>query len=323
MSEKESAALSFVLLSRAGWSPVARTLEYLADQTVADRIELVLVAMGDSVTDDPPPTVERLAGYRVVAASSGVSIAEARAVGARHATAPVIAFGEDHAFPLPDWAEITLARHAEPWAVVGPVVRNANPATVTSWADFVLAYGTFTEGITGGEVPSAPGHNSTYKRAALDRPDDELVAGLAAEWLFHGRLRDEGERIYVDPRAVIRHVNFALPRPFAAVTFRAARAGAATRADGWSLPRRLAYSVGCAVLPFLRMARALRALPESQRRQVPRAALPVLFAGLMCDAAGQAVGFLDPSPDPANIAAVDLELERLRFVPAADAAALS
>ena len=36
-------ALSVVLTTRDGWEPVARTVRCLAAQTVADRIELILV----------------------------------------------------------------------------------------------------------------------------------------------------------------------------------------------------------------------------------------------------------------------------------------
>lgn len=321
MSDREP-ALSVVLATRAGWAPLSRTVECLAEQAVAGSIELVVVSFAGAVDDEPPAAVGRLAGHQLVDAAAARSVAEANAAGARRARAPVVAFGEDHAFPLPGWAEALLARHREPWAVVGPVVRNANPGTVVSWADFVLGYGPFAEGHPGGETPAAPGHNSSYKREVLERHDGRLEHALAAEWVFHGRLRAEGERICLEPRAVVRHVNFGRARAFAAVTFRAARAGAATRAEGWPAVRRLAYAAGCPLLPVLRLSRILRALPAEQRRRLPARVLPVLLAGLAIDAAGQAAGFARAGSGAAHSSLVDLELERLRHVPAADAAAL-
>ncbi len=314
-------ALSVVLTTRTGWAPVAATLRCLAAQTVAERIELVLVSFAAEPPGEPPPEVARLAAHRVVHLPGAGSVAEANAAGALASAAPVVAFGEDHSFPLPEWAAALLDRHEEPWAVVGPLVRNANPRTATSWADFLLGYAPFAEGGSGGEAAESPGHNSSYKRALLERHADGLVAAMAAEWLFHGRLRAEGERIYLEPRAITRHVNFALPRVFLTAKFRAAHSGARVRAAAWPWPRRLVYCGGSAILPALRLARLLRGLSPAQRATVPLArVLPMLLAGLVVDAAGQAGGFVARTSEPARDA--DLELERVRYVPAADRAEL-
>jgi hypothetical protein len=314
-------ALSVVLTTRAGWAPVAATLRCLAAQTVAERIELVLVSFAPGPPGDPPSEVARLAAHRVVSLPGAGSVAEANAAGALASRAPVVAFGEDHSFPLPEWAAALLDRHAGPWAVVGPLIRNANPRTATSWADFLLGYAPFAEGGGGGEVGASPGHNSSYKRALLERHADELVDAMAAEWLFHGRLRAQGERIFLEPRAITRHVNFAVPHVFLAAKFKAAHSGARVRARDWPRARRLGYCLGSAILPALRLRRLLRDLSPAQRATVPLArVLPMLLAGLVVDAAGQAAGFVSRTSEPARDA--DLELERVRYIPAADRAEL-
>jgi GT2 family glycosyltransferase len=316
-------ALSVILTTRGGWAPVARTIRYLGEQTVADRVELVLVLLdGKPPEGDPPEGVQRLSSHRLVPAPEANSIAQANTAGAREARAPVVAMSEDHAFPEPGWAEALLARHEEPWAVVGPVVRNANPDTVVSWADFVLSYGPFAVGGPGGEVEFAPGHNASYKRAVLERQGDRLDDALAAEWVFHIRLRDEGERVCVEPAAVIRHVNFSRLRPFIVHAFRGGRSHAAVRAMSWSTPRRVVYAIGCVVLPALRVVRLARALPSEQRRRLPVLALPIAFAGLVMDAAGQAAGFATTDPQDVHGNLLELELDRVKYVSAADAAAL-
>jgi hypothetical protein len=314
-------ALSVILTTRDGWEPVERTVRCLAAQTVADRIELVLVSFAARPPADPPPAVARFAAHQVVSLPRGGSVAEANAAGVRRARAPVVALGEDHSYPLPDWAEALLARHAEPWAVVGPVVRNANPGTLVSWADFVLGYGPFAEGHPGGEVEAAPGHNSSYKRAVLERCDDRLEQVMAAEWVFHRELRAAGERVYVEPRAITRHVNFGLPGRFVDATFSGARAGAAVRANAWPAWRRAVYLLGAPLIAPLRFVRVVGGLTPGQRRRIPLArTLPAIVLGLLVDAAGQASGFARPAPEPARDA--DLELERLRFVTPADRADL-
>jgi hypothetical protein len=315
-------SLSVVIASRSGWATVAGTIRALAAQTVADRIEVVLVALGGEPPDAPPAEVERLAGHRVVPVAAAVSVAQANAAGARAARADVVALGEDHAFPLPGWAEALLDRHAEPWAVVGPVVRNANPGTLVSWADFALGYMAYAEGQPGGDAETAPGHNSSYKRAVLERHDADLEEALEAEWVFHLRLREEGERIYIEPRAVIRHVNFGALRPFLAVTLKHARVAAATRAAEWSWPRRVVYTLASPLIPPLRLARILRGMPREQRGRFPARALPILLAGLIADGGGQAAGFLLGVPQRGRADLAQMELERVRFVPAEEAATL-
>jgi hypothetical protein len=314
-------ALAVVLTTRTGWAPVGATLRCLAAQTVADRIELVLVSLSSEPPGDPPPEVARLGGHRLVSLPDAGSVAEANAAGALVSRAPVVAFGEDHSFPLPEWADALLARHEEPWAVVGPVVRNANPRTRSSWADFLLGYAPFAEGAAGGEVAESPGHNSSYKRALLERHAGGLVAALTAEWLFHHELRALGERVYLEPRAITRHVNFAQPGAFLRTKFKAANSGTRVRARGWSWPRRLAYCGGSSILPALRGWRLLRGLSPAQRATVPLLRVaPMLLAGLLVDAAGQATGFVSRASGPSQDA--DLELERVRFIPAADRAEL-
>jgi len=315
--------LSVVLTTRGGWAPVARTLDYLGEQTVADRIELMLVLLdGREPEGEPPEAVRRLASHQFVPAPEARSIAQANTAGARRARAPVVALAEDHAFPERGWAEALIARHEEPWAVVGPVVTNANPGTVVSWADFVLSYGAYAAGGPGGEVASAPGHNTSYKRAVLERQGDRLEDALAAEWVFHGRLRDEGERVCVEPAAVVRHVNFSRLRPFLVHSFKGARSQASARSLGWSRPRRLAYALGCVVLPALRLARLAHDLPAEQRRLVPVLTLPLLLVVLVVDAAAQAAGFAHSDPADVHGNLLEFEVERVRYVSRADAAAL-
>jgi GT2 family glycosyltransferase len=316
-------ALSVILTSRAGWAPVRRTLDYLAVQTVAERIELVLVLLDGRAPDgEPPDSVRELAAYRCVPAPEARSVAEANTAGVRHASAPVVALGEDHAFPEPGWAEALLARHEGPWAVVGPQVRNANPDSLVSWADFVLSYGPFATGGPGGEAGAAAGHNSSYKRDVLERQGGGLEDALAAEWVFHGRLRGEGAGVFVEPRAVVAHVNFSKLRPFLVHAFKGGRSGAASRALRWPGARRLVYAVGCVLLPALRLARLSRAFPREQRRGVPAMALPLMLAGLVFDAAGQAAGFARANPEHVHGDLLDFEVERVRYVSAADASTL-
>ena len=62
-----------------------------------------------------------------------------------YAAAAFVAPAEDHCSPNPIWAEAMLHRHDEGYAVVGPAMRNANPSTYPSRADFAFGPGRSVE----------------------------------------------------------------------------------------------------------------------------------------------------------------------------------
>ena len=310
--------LSVVLATPGPYATVHRTIRALAAQTIAPRLELVLVRLGTAPLGDAPPELRGFAAVQVVPRPDGRSVAEGNAAGARRASAPVVAFAEDHSYPLPGWAEALVERHREPWAAVGPVVRNANPRTAVSWADYLLGYGPYAEGVAGGEVASLPGHNSSYKRETLLALGAELERWLEAEWVLHADLRARGERLYLEPRAVTRHVNFALLGVWLRTTAAAGRAFAAARRRHWGPARRIAFAAGAPLIPVVRAVRLRGLLRPARGAGAPLGrALPVLALGLLADGAGQLAGYAaGASNGPADTQA--MEFERLRHLPEAD-----
>ena len=310
--------LSVVLATPGPYVTVHRTIRALAAQTIATRLELVLVPLGTAPLGDAPPELGRFAGVQLVPLPGGRSVAEGNAAGARRAGAPVVAFGEDHSYPLPGWAEALVARHREPWAAVGPVVRNANPRTAVSWADYLLGYGPYAEGVAGGEVASLPGHNSSYKREALTALGADLERWLEAEWVLHAELRARGERLYLEPQAVTRHVNFALLGVWLRTSAAAGRAFATARRRHWGPGRRIAFAAGAPLIPFVRAVRLRGLLGPARAAGAPLGrALPVLALGLVADGAGQLAGYAAGAA-PGSADPQVMEFERLRHLPEAD-----
>src|SRR5215831_3174664 len=127
--------MSVVIVTPDGYETIRRTVEHLRAQTVKDRLELVIVAPSAEQLAVSDSLVNDFFHVRVVAVGEVTSIARAHAAGIRQASAPVVVLAEDHSFPAAGWAEALIERHRQPWAVVGPVVRNANPDSLMSWAD--------------------------------------------------------------------------------------------------------------------------------------------------------------------------------------------
>jgi len=282
--------LSVILAAPDGYAAVRRTVAQLRAQTALGRLELVLVLPPDA----EPAAPTEVAPFRWLTridAPRG-SIGHANAAGVRHAAAPLVVLAEDHCFPEPGWAQALLDAHRDDWAAVGPGVRNANPATAVSWADFLIGYGPWMLPAERAEAAFLPGHNCSYKKAELLAYGDRLDALLEAETLLHWDLRRRGRRLLLEPAAVVRHANFSLWRSWLPIQYFAGRLFGGTRAADMPAWKRAVYVAGAPLIPLVRLARIAgharraRALGRFVRT------LPALVVGLALDGVGQFVGYL-------------------------------
>ncbi len=265
----------------------------LREQTIRDRIEVIIV------TPDPVSVALEAADrdafhtVRVVECSGALNMAAARAVGIRSANAPWVWIGEDHSFPDAQTAESLLERHRDGYAVVGPQMANANPGSTLSWVSFVSAYASFAKPARSGETDCVAGHNSSYAVASLIALGNELPVLLAAEAVLHWQLRSSGERVFLEPRATLWHVNSSRLAPHVQNTFASSRLFAAVWSRHWPLGRRLRFALlspGIAarrVGLMLRVVRATAAAEGSTSR-----VLPLLLASAALTGMAYAVGFL-------------------------------
>ena len=286
-------ALSVVLASPGPFPLIAAAVASLQRQSAADRIELVLVTSDDSWLDGVPEgTFEPFAGVRLVEVPGEKLTGALRAAGARASTASVVAMCEDHVRHSEGWADALIARHREPWAAVGVAFNNANPESLISWADFVLAYGPWIAPVEGGPVDLLPGHNSSYKRDVLLGYDDALGELLDAESSLFWDLRAQGRELYLDPAAEIWHVNFARLRIWLGVQYHAGRvfAGERGRYAGWSRARRTFYALASPLIPLVRFSRCIAPARRAPGAPTLRLMGP-LALGLVADAAGQFMGY--------------------------------
>jgi hypothetical protein len=282
--------LSVVLATNDGYATIRRTVGHLARQTIAGAIELVLVGPDEIALDDPDPALARFLRVRRVAAPMP-SIGAANAAGAFAATAPVVAFAEDHAFPEPEWAAALLDAHRGPYAAVAPVVVNANPASAASRADLWIGYGPWLAPAAAGERPYLPGHNTSYKRAALVAWGADLPGLLDSETLLHWRMRDAGAKLWLEPKARVAHTNFSRWRSWLPAMFHSGHLFAGMRARGMPLARRAVYVLGAPLIAPLRWWRCLREARARGKLGEFAGCAPALAIGLACDAAGQLVGY--------------------------------
>ncbi len=286
--------MSVVLLTPAGYETIRRTIKHLRGQTVRDRLEIVIVVPAAAALGLNRTELADFFSVRVVEVGPILSGASARAAGICQAAAPSVALGEDHSCPDPDWAEALIAAHRLPWAVVGPVVGNANPGTTISWANHLVEYGPWTEPAAPGPVDFLPGHNSAYKRALLLDYGPELEAMLEAECLLHQDLRHKGHQVYLEPRARTCHLNYSKPFSWIPAHFYGSRLFAAARAryGQWSPTKRLVYGSAAALIPLVRLVRLWGQGQAALGWRRFLRFLPVVGAVLLASAAGEMAGYV-------------------------------
>ncbi|MGD2146591.1 MAG: glycosyltransferase [Anaerolineae bacterium] len=312
--EEHPPALSVVVITPDRYETIRRTLKHLGEQSVSDQLELLIVAPAGSALRDEVAHLSGFEEVRVVEVDEIRTTALANAAGVLAATAPVVAFVEDHAFPEPGWAQALIVAHHESWAAVGPVVGNANPGSLWSWADLIVGYSPWLEFAPAGAVEHLPAHNSSYKRAVLLEYERRLEEALAVESVLHWDLRSKGYELYLEPAARIKHLNTSRPLPLMQQQFLWGRVFAAGRARSWSPVRRLLYAILAPLVPAVRARRIARRLREAgPEYDAPVGAWPLVLLTLCISALGEMTGYAFGEAN-AQEKMCDLELHRDRHV---------
>ncbi|MGZ8211802.1 MAG: glycosyltransferase family 2 protein [Burkholderiales bacterium] len=310
-ADMASADLSVVLINKLGFDRLSRIFDALARQSIADRLELVVV----SPFDPPNETGWPFARVRYVKCARIDTLGPARAAGVQACSAPFVVFEEDHCFPRPGCAAALLGRLREGWTGVGPLILNHNPSTWTSRVDGLLNYGCFLPGCPTGEVGYIPPHHSAYPTAALRALGPELADLLQMDHHLQERLRAGGGRLFLEPSAQAAHTNVSRPLAHWGSQFHGSRLYGATRATHgrWPAYRRGLYAAAFPAIAVLRLVRVCRLLRDL--RSVPL--LPLLTIAATIAAAGEAWGYLFGIGSSLARRA-DQELDHVSYVSAAD-----
>lgn len=285
--------LSAILVMPRGFGELAGAIAHLRAQTRREAIEVVLVYVAGRRHEIETSAFEGFLRFVPVVVPALPTIAAGFVAAVDAASADVVALVEDHVLLDPDWAASVLAAHARPCAAVAPCMRNGNPGTAMSWANFLVSFGEAFGVRPPGPVESGPGHNTSYKRALLATYRDDLERFYQSERNFHYRLRRDGHVILHEPRARLAHLNIsrwlqALRHAFlGGVLFGVYRAGHMPARE------RAARTALAPLVPPMRVLRLLRALRADRAalRSVPWPAWILVPALLAAHAAGEAAGY--------------------------------
>jgi len=306
------ALLSVIILSPDGYATVQALMRCLKKQSLRKELELVFVVPVGTVESLDAVDARDFATVKKIEVEDMKRSAHARAAGIRAATSPVVVLTEDHSRPEPEWAESLVRAHQGDWAVVGPAVQNGNPGSSLSWANFLIEYSEWLYPTPGGVLHHLPGHNSSYKIAALRPYWKDLENWLEAESVLHWELEKRGQRLYLEPSARTLHLNFSRFRSSLTLRFHAGRLFAGMRCLKWEKGRRVLYAGLFIFIPLVRFARIWRNMmqwgrPLSRAFAATPWMLPLLFA----DAVGEMTGYLFGPKDSADyITRIDFHREQ-------------
>ncbi len=288
--------LSVVIVAGVRRHRVGRLLTQLGCQSVADRLEVVVVDAAPSrLLPTAPPKLQMVH----LPAPEVSTLEAARAVGFQATTGAVVAFLQDHAEVDPGWAEAVLEASADGVGAIGFRFRPPHHGGLVTRALFLAEYGPWAAPGPGGPVDRLPGHNVAYSREALGSLGQSTDQLLAVDLVAQEALAAAGYRLVVAERAEVVHSSGLRLRAVLAAHLAYARILSARRCSQgsrrrWRSWRRVAFALSAPlVLPPLRMTRLLRELRgRPQLRHDLLLGLPIVVAVWTAAAVGESLGML-------------------------------
>jgi len=287
-------ALTVILPTIDNYQRIKKTLAHLQAQTARSEIEVLIVASSEEALRLDPAAAEGFFDLRVIEVGEIQSLAAAKSLAAAEARADWVVFGEDHSWPEPGWAEALIAAHREGYAVVGPIIRNANPGSTLSWTNYLACFSRWSHTGLAGKVSQTPWHNSSYRRELLLERQANLPRLLAVEGILQDEMREEGHRLYLLPGVATDHVNISRLSAWILQAFWGGKLYGGSRIEGeeWGVFRRLAYICGMPLIPMLRFKRLLPEIrPLTRQHSLMPRILPALVLNLIIHAVGEVTGY--------------------------------
>jgi GT2 family glycosyltransferase len=182
-----------------------RCLDALAAQTVADRLEVIVVDDGSLVEEEVASIVARHRRVRLIRRGSG-GPAAARNAGALDAGSAFLCFTDDDCEPRPDWVEHLVKRLQQGAdAAAGTTLSRGGPLAAAS--EITAHAPAAAQPPEGSDLAFAPSNNLACTKVAFEAtPFDESypdAAGEDREWC--ARLIAAGYVLHAEPKARVIH----------------------------------------------------------------------------------------------------------------------
>ncbi|HVD60221.1 MAG TPA: hypothetical protein VNC11_05055 [Gemmatimonadaceae bacterium] len=265
-------------------------LDSLYAQTIVGSMEIIVVDL--KTNDAPQLSVSSRAPTRYATPEREMTWGEGRALAAKLAVAPVLAFIEGHCIAERGWAEALVRAHRQPFVAVGYAFTNPHPETYLSRATLTSKYGSWLHPTTSRVTRVLPAGNVAYKRDELLKFGDDLVNLLTPDSVVHERFNEQRLSMYVESGAIVAHNSLVKLSQLLESSFVFCRILAAKRmeAQRWSRTRRLGYGLATPIVsPCIATWRLFSTQSETPAEWKY---LPVVLAKGAACALGESVGYL-------------------------------
>ncbi len=265
----------------------------LRRQTIVSQIELILVSCLPGLNDIGKEEFAGLFDYKIIPIDENLNEGEHKAVGISHSSAPFVMFLEDHSYPAVDCLEnILLIHKSGKHPVVGPIVLNANPVSHVSWGGYLVFYGQWGFARAEDCNEHLPANQSCYSKKILSAHQESLSEKLKAESVFHWELISKGYKLRLLESARIYHLGPSRLSILLQEYFLNSRLFAACRFKREQRAKRIVYTLGSPLIPFIRFWRIMSLCRHVKLPIKTRAfALPPMCLCLCSGALGEMVGY--------------------------------
>ena len=303
-----------VILATDTYQTIRPVVQRWRDQASRDQVELILIAPTADLVSAVLAHRDEFAAVKIVE-DPVEDLAVARAAGIRAAKARFVFVGETHSYAQPGFAEAILSHYSGPWSVITPAFGNANPKGDLSWAGFLSDYGPWVEGLPPGELHHIPIYNAAFRRDALLALGDRLPRALSHGDELPNALRAAGHKAYFEATALLTHANVSPLSDWAKERFAAGILIANSRAQRWSLARRLFYILASPLIPAVLCWRVVPGVWRTVRRKgLPFSIVLWIVIGMIIKGLGELAGYAGVGVGSWHRLMHEYEVHRLAYV---------
>ncbi|MDP9315968.1 MAG: glycosyltransferase [Chloroflexota bacterium] len=204
MSDKP--ACSIIIPSYRSTKTIGACLTALVAQDYAGPYEIIVV---DSSPDETPELVRRMfPAVRLIHLPQQTDPAQARNIGAEHASGDVLAFIDSDCTAGSRWLSQLAATIEEGYDGVGGATSNANGDTLVSWAGYMCEFREFLPEGKPHDVWNLSLNNVAYRRDSFYAAGCFPVGYFPQEdQVFHATMRELKLRLCFDPGIVVAHMH--------------------------------------------------------------------------------------------------------------------
>jgi GT2 family glycosyltransferase len=195
--------LSIVVVSYNSEKTIYACIESLESQRTEKRFEVILV---DSSSDRTDIMVKTFFPFvKVFKFIERKYAGDARNIGVSCSTAPVIAFMDSDCTVQENWVDEILKAHKGEYDVVGGVIENGEPKTLTSWAYYFCEFNLWLPSDSEKEIPEVAGCSLSMKRRIFDKYGPFLEGTYCSDTAFHWKMWKDGLKVLLVPSIRVFH----------------------------------------------------------------------------------------------------------------------